>query len=150
MGRRAVRAAQPKLDKELWNAWKVEGEWKEEQTETSRSVTASWVERSGRHVSLSSSTTWERDQLRVLLAIREEIRYPDGRVTVMNRTSEIRFMDGPSIDQSTATEVSSAVLTGDWRWRDFLPGSKGIRRAMHRQGFLRTIARYGESTEEET
>jgi hypothetical protein len=141
--------ARAKLDKELYDAISLEGQWEEEETATSRSVKAEWVERNGRRVTYTFTSTPDRDRLRICSIAREEIRYPDGRVTVADRNGEWRFAVGPSESETLVQEDSTMDLSGEWRRRDFLPGSRGLRKAMHRDGFRRTVSRYVDATEDE-
>ena len=66
--------------------------------------------------------------------VRQESHHRDGRRTILDRHMLVSFT-AVSPNKTDVGYVTEFSFTGDWRRRDFLPGSVGYRRALHGDSF---------------
>ena len=120
------------LDRKKWDPG-PRGKWDEKRELVSRRVEASWDNRK-MSVAFASSSHWNRDGLRMTTDVHQESRHRDGRVTILDRHTLVSFT-AVSPNKTDVGYITEFTFTGDWRRRDFLPGSVGHRRALHRDSF---------------
>lgn len=126
------------VERELWAAQGYDAQWSETSEDGHVIAIGERKERNGGESISRGSALVDDEEFTITLEIHHTYTHRSGRKRTLHRHTLVDFEQiGQAKTQVAYT--TNFVMSGDWRWWNFLPGEMGQRCALHQSG-LRYIA----------